>query len=318
MPRWLPRAMVLALALYAVFQLGSWAFHQLIGLLINVLIAFFLALAVEPAVSWMAARGVRRGLGTFLVFLGVLIAAAGFVTLLGSMLAGQIVKIVEDFPDYLDSVINWINTHFHTELRRVARVSEGIWEDVPARRARGPEFASEAGVDYVVVVRRDCRDWEGRERWSDERASWFLLREGRLEAYDHWRFGPRCSLRSALRPVAADSVARATERDLRRWLDQRHPPGRLPVELRFQRGVAYAEAGRLAEARAALHFGDGALVNREDLFEKREVTPAEAEAFEIEGRRLRALREDLRAAIQRAEAPPAPADEARANETPAD
>ncbi|MFI5571018.1 AI-2E family transporter [Streptomyces sp. NPDC051740] len=125
MPRWLPRAMVLALALYAVFQLGSWAFHELIGLLINILIAFFLALAVEPAVSWMAARGVRRGLGTFLVFLGVLIAAAGFVTLLGSMLAGQIVKIVEDFPDYLDSVINWINTHFHTELRRVD-IQEGL------------------------------------------------------------------------------------------------------------------------------------------------------------------------------------------------
>src|SRR5690606_6108246 len=65
------------------------------------------------------ARGVRRGLATFLVFLGVLIVAAGFVTLLGSMLAGQIIKIVEDFPEYLDSVINWINGHFHTELRRV-------------------------------------------------------------------------------------------------------------------------------------------------------------------------------------------------------
>ncbi|WP_437095134.1 AI-2E family transporter [Streptomyces sp. enrichment culture] len=125
MPRWLPRAMVLALALIAVFQLGSWAFHQLTGLLINILIAFFLALAVEPAVSWMAARGVRRGLGTFLVFLAVLIAAAGFVTLLGSMLAGQIIKIVEDFPDYLDSVINWINTHFRTELRRVD-IQEGL------------------------------------------------------------------------------------------------------------------------------------------------------------------------------------------------
>ncbi|GAA2533617.1 AI-2E family transporter [Streptomyces fimbriatus] len=125
MPRWLPRAMVLALALVAVFQLGSWAFHQLTGLLINVLIAFFLALAVEPAVSWMAARGVRRGLGTFLVFLAVLIVAAGFVTLLGSMLAGQIITIVEDFPDYLDSVINWVNTHFHTELRRVD-IQEGL------------------------------------------------------------------------------------------------------------------------------------------------------------------------------------------------
>ncbi|POX41888.1 AI-2E family transporter [Streptomyces sp. Ru72] len=119
MPRWLPRAMVLALALVAVFQLGSWAFHQLIGLLINILIAFFLALAIEPAVSWMAAHRMRRGLATFLVFLALAIAVAGFVTLLGSMLAGQIIKMVEGFPGYLDSVINWINTTFHTHLRRV-------------------------------------------------------------------------------------------------------------------------------------------------------------------------------------------------------
>ncbi|MFC5220634.1 AI-2E family transporter [Streptomyces coerulescens] len=125
MPRWLPRAMVLALALVGVFQLGSWAFHQLTGLLVNILIAFFLALAIEPAVSWMASRGLRRGLATALVFFAVIIVSAGFVTLLGSMLAGQIIKIVEDFPNYLDSVINWINAHFHTDLRRVD-VQEGL------------------------------------------------------------------------------------------------------------------------------------------------------------------------------------------------
>ncbi|MER5878229.1 AI-2E family transporter [Streptomyces sp. NPDC060235] len=119
MPRWLPRAMVLALTLIAAFQLGSWAFHQLTGLLINILISFFLALAIEPAVSWMASRGMRRGLAAFFVFLGSLILTAGFITLLGSMLAGQIIKMVEGFPDYLDSVINWINAHFHTDLRRV-------------------------------------------------------------------------------------------------------------------------------------------------------------------------------------------------------
>jgi len=125
MPRWLPRAMVLALALVGGFQLGSWAFHQLTGLLINIVIAFFLALSIEPAVSWMAARGMRRGLATAVVFLVVMVVSAGFVTLLGSMLAGQIVKIVEDFPNYLDSVINWVNTHFHTKLRRVD-VQEGL------------------------------------------------------------------------------------------------------------------------------------------------------------------------------------------------
>nr|WP_222109643.1 AI-2E family transporter [Streptomyces cupreus] len=125
MPRWLPRAMVLALALVGAFQLGSWAFHQLTGLLINILIAFFLALAIEPAVSWMAARGMRRGLATALVFLAVMVVSAGFVTLLGSMLAGQIITMVEGFPDYLDSVINWINTHFQTDLKRVD-IQEGL------------------------------------------------------------------------------------------------------------------------------------------------------------------------------------------------
>nr|WP_234350245.1 AI-2E family transporter [Streptomyces sp. WM4235] len=120
MPRWLPRAVILVLALVACFQLGSWAFHQLIGLLVNILIAFFLALAIEPAVARMAARGMRRGFATFLVYLGVLVATAGFVALLGSMLAGQIVDMVEGFPKYLDSVIGSINDTFHTELSRLS------------------------------------------------------------------------------------------------------------------------------------------------------------------------------------------------------
>ncbi|MEU5219290.1 AI-2E family transporter [Streptomyces sp. NPDC020807] len=119
MPRWLPRAFVLALALYACFQLGSWAFHQLVGLLVNILLAFFLALAIEPAVGRMAARGMRRGLATFLVFFGALVISVGFVVLLGSMLAGQIVDMVENFPKYLDSLIKWINESFHTDLSRV-------------------------------------------------------------------------------------------------------------------------------------------------------------------------------------------------------
>jgi predicted PurR-regulated permease PerM len=142
MPRWLPRAMVLALGLVAVFQLSSWAFHELTGLLLNVLIAFFLALAIDPAVSRMAALGMRRGFATFLVFLALTIATAGFVTLLGSMLAGQIIKMIEGFPEYLDSVINWVNTTFHTELRRVDVQEELLHSDWLRRYAQN----SAAGV----------------------------------------------------------------------------------------------------------------------------------------------------------------------------
>ncbi|MDX6346239.1 MAG: hypothetical protein QOF84_1029 [Streptomyces sp.] len=116
MPTWLPRAMVLALALFGAFQLANWAFHQVIGLLVNILIAFFGALAIEPAVDWMAARGVRRGIATGLVFIGVLAAGGLFVVLLGSLLVDQVTMIGRNLPNYVDDVVVWLNQTFGTDL----------------------------------------------------------------------------------------------------------------------------------------------------------------------------------------------------------
>ena len=189
---------------------------------------------------------------------------------------------------------------------RVSKIADGIWEEVPIGRARRQDFAPAPGADYVAVVLRDCRDWEGRERWSDERASWFLLPGGRLAAWDHYTFGPRCGVGNTFRPVEEGSPSRGNERDLLRWLEQRHPPGRIPLELRFSRGHGYVAAGRLGEAGAMLRFADDALAAREELEDPREVTPEEEAAFETEGRRLRGLRADLSAAIRdarRADAP---------------
>lgn len=116
MPRWLPRAFVLALALLGCFQLGSWAFHQVTGLLLNVLIAFFLALAIEPPVDKLASYGMRRGLATAVVFLALLALTAGFFGALGSVFAEQITRIVNDLPSYVQDVVLWINKTFHTRL----------------------------------------------------------------------------------------------------------------------------------------------------------------------------------------------------------
>ncbi|MGV9267202.1 AI-2E family transporter [Kitasatospora sp. NPDC003701] len=116
MPRWLPRAMVLALVMVGLFQLADWAFHQLIDLFVMLLVSFFLSLALEPAVDRMAARGVRRGVGTFLVFVAVAVAVAGFLTALGTLLVDQVAKIAGDLPHLLDNLINWINRTFHQDL----------------------------------------------------------------------------------------------------------------------------------------------------------------------------------------------------------
>jgi predicted PurR-regulated permease PerM len=116
MPRWLPRALVLALALIACYHFASWAFHRLVGLLVNVLISLFCAVAIEPAVSWLARRGLRRGAATGLVILILLIAAAGFVLALGSLLVDQISHIVHNLPQYVNDVASWSNRTFHTHL----------------------------------------------------------------------------------------------------------------------------------------------------------------------------------------------------------
>jgi predicted PurR-regulated permease PerM len=116
MPRWLPRALVLSLALVACYHFAAWAFHRLIGLLVNILISLFCAIAIEPAVSWLARRGWRRGAATGLVILIVLVAAAGFVLALGSLLVDQISTIVRNLPQYVNDVASWSNKTFHTHL----------------------------------------------------------------------------------------------------------------------------------------------------------------------------------------------------------
>ncbi|MET9792694.1 AI-2E family transporter [Streptomyces canus] len=149
MPRWLPRAMVLALALVAAYQLGSWAFHRLTGLLVGILIASFLALGIEPPVGRMAARGVRRSTATLLVCLVLALVAAGFFALFGSLLAGQISGIADDFPRYADSLIGWINRTFHTDLSRVEiqdRLARSDWLRRYVQKSAGGVFDFSASV----------------------------------------------------------------------------------------------------------------------------------------------------------------------------
>ncbi|MFC4035107.1 AI-2E family transporter [Streptomyces polygonati] len=116
MPRWLNRAFLLALVFVACFQFAHWVFDRLIGLLVNVLVSFFAALAVEPAVDWMARRGMRRGLATGLVLLLVLIAGGGFLLALGSLLVEQLTTIGHNLPRDVDKVVLWVNRTFHTRV----------------------------------------------------------------------------------------------------------------------------------------------------------------------------------------------------------
>jgi predicted PurR-regulated permease PerM len=74
------------------------------GILITLLICLFLALAMEPAVQYLHGRGVRRGVGTMLVFIGLLVAVAGFVAAMAPLIIDQVQNLIDNGPDVLDSL----------------------------------------------------------------------------------------------------------------------------------------------------------------------------------------------------------------------
>jgi predicted PurR-regulated permease PerM len=149
-PRWLPRALILVFVLIACYQFAHWIFSRLIGLLVNVLISFFCAVAIEPAVDWMARRGMRRGLATGIVLIVVFAAAAGFLLALGSLLVDQISTIADNLPHYVNDIVDWINRTFHSHLDTGNLQDKVLHSDwVRTYLAHGP--SSVWGISATVI-----------------------------------------------------------------------------------------------------------------------------------------------------------------------
>ncbi|MCY4423349.1 MAG: AI-2E family transporter, partial [Acidimicrobiaceae bacterium] len=112
MPAWVKRAIVW-------FWLGGLAAFYAVGvvralrtLLVVLLVSLFVAFALEPAVNFMAGRGIRRGLGTALVFLVVAGMAAGFSAVVGAALATETNYLIDRAPGYIDDIEGWLNSTF--------------------------------------------------------------------------------------------------------------------------------------------------------------------------------------------------------------
>lgn len=115
-PRWLPRSLLYAALTVAGLIAAFWILGKLQGLLTVLLVSLFLAFAIEPAVNWLAARGVRRGAGTGAVFLVLLIVIVAFVWTLGALLVSQVTMLVQNAPGYVQDVVDWVNSTFDQDL----------------------------------------------------------------------------------------------------------------------------------------------------------------------------------------------------------
>jgi hypothetical protein len=85
-------------------QLATAVGGRLQGLLATLFISLFLSFAMEPAVQWLARRGMRRGFGTWVVFLGVIAALGGMVAAMIPLVAEQVRNLVAAAPALLDDL----------------------------------------------------------------------------------------------------------------------------------------------------------------------------------------------------------------------
>lgn len=107
MPRWVPRAIGLATLAVVGLVTAAWLLDKLRSLLVVLLVSLFLSFAMEPAVNWLASKGWRRGLGTAAVFGLFALLVAGFGAAMASVLADQILKLIDAAPGYLVDIERW-------------------------------------------------------------------------------------------------------------------------------------------------------------------------------------------------------------------
>ncbi|WP_245649695.1 AI-2E family transporter [Nocardia shimofusensis] len=115
-PPWLLRVFLLGAATICGLLVGLWMLERLQGLLTILLVSLFLAFAIEPAVNWLAARGMRRGLATGLVFIGLIAVTSAFFGTLGALLVDQAISLVQNAPTNVVQLVDWINRTFNTQL----------------------------------------------------------------------------------------------------------------------------------------------------------------------------------------------------------
>jgi predicted PurR-regulated permease PerM len=109
LPPWFTRAVALVAGWIVLLVALGWAVLRLRTLLLMVVVAFFLSLAMEPAVDALARRGWRRGAAAGLVLGVTLLIVLAFLAAAGSLLVGQAQDLVDHAPRYVREAERFVN-----------------------------------------------------------------------------------------------------------------------------------------------------------------------------------------------------------------
>jgi hypothetical protein len=130
------------------------------------------------------------------------------------------------------------------------------WRRIELDALRSGEAASDAEMTYAVIVEKVCTTEGGLENRSLKRVAYYLLPENRLGAWDHYAFRSGCVVSSRFQAARGEVIP--MEAAVVEHLVESYGKTRLRLDQLYRRGLAYVEAGRLLEARAALEVAEPA------------------------------------------------------------
>ena len=149
--RWVYRAIYTLI--FTTFGLiaALWLLNRLRNLVVILLVALFVSFALEPAVSWLARRGWRRGLATGFVFFMAGLLSLVLLFVVGRLVVDQAAELVEKAPELIEESATWLNETFNLDIDTEGLEDRLADEGGPLRDAAG-DLASRAFALSVSAV----------------------------------------------------------------------------------------------------------------------------------------------------------------------
>jgi len=145
-PSFLWRAGFIGIALVGIALLGKFVIDDGGGVLFTVLMSWFFAMAMAPAVGRLS-RHMSRGLATLVVMGGIALFFVLFTLAFGKLLIEQIIQIIEAIPGLAEEGLAWFNSTFGT-----AYTAQEILAQVNLDQAALQRLATEAALGIFSIA----------------------------------------------------------------------------------------------------------------------------------------------------------------------
>lgn len=129
-PEWYSRALLyLVIAVYiGWFCFSSWG--KISYIVLDVVIALFLALAVEPLIIKLIKHGWKRGAAAVACLSGLIIIIVALLALFGNMFVQQMMSMLKGIPDLYNQLVESLQEYAHVQLPQMSDLGSEVMKNV--------------------------------------------------------------------------------------------------------------------------------------------------------------------------------------------